>query len=210
MNKHLLYTSIVFTILTIIWLIISYYGYDRYINFLYPTENKLEKYINNYKNIQTSSSDKRVIVVLYISADDLKNIDQVYSSLLSLLDQTVRVDDIRLYISNPNNIELNIPSKLKDIVSIYNLPSNADKLTYPLYKVDDNNSIIIYLEPTIIYGKDFLQTIMEQYNNDCILTIKNKILLLSPKQYNLDDNNKIIIEKTCKYTPIIYNENYKI
>ena len=83
---------------------------------------------------------------------------------------------------------------------------------------DDNNTIIILLHDNVIYGKDFIENLIEEYKKHKLPIINDKAILVTADVFNMsifnrkdcafDDNwilNNIKGEK--RYWQ--YKENYK-
>lgn len=209
MRKDLILISIIITILYMIWMVLSYLGYVRYMKIKYCNEKQIEKYINNYKYIP-NNKDNKVSIVLTINSDDLRDINKIYSVLLSLLDQTIRADEFRLNIVEYKE-KYEIPNLVKEIATVYKVPNNCDIITYPLYRVMDSDTLIIYVKPNIIYGKDYIETIIEKSkeNKNNIIKNNNEVCILTKNNYVIV-NNKICINEECEIKDINYNENFKI
>jgi hypothetical protein len=113
MNNNLMHIIIIaLSILSIIISILSYYGIIRYIKLYFS--KSVDKYTENYSSLPLASKDKRVIIVLSVqNQDELKNI---YPTINSLLDQTVRINQIFLVLPCKSNC--NVPENLTKVVSV--------------------------------------------------------------------------------------------
>lgn len=174
---------ILLTILSIIVIIFYYFGLFRYIQLHF---DGIDKYIKNYKNLD-KAHDKKVVISMTTTPEKIKKIKPV---LKSLLDQTVKVNMIVLNI--PKDQEFEIPSEYKDMISILKCGKDygcANKLIPTLLREDDNNTIIIMIEDNVIYGKDFIETIVEEYKqNNCAIINKNAILI-TPEFFDVNKFN---------------------
>ena len=111
MSKIIHIISIVASLLSIIVSILVYFGIIRFIK-LYMSKST-EKYIQKYTDLPFASK-KRVVIVLSVQNEtQLKNI---LPTINSLLDQTVRVN--QLFLVLPCNTEYDIPENLKKILTV--------------------------------------------------------------------------------------------
>jgi hypothetical protein len=210
-----------FLILTIVPLIITilyYFGVFRYFKL---HSNSSENYINNYKNLN-KASDKNKVIISFTTTP--KRINKINPMINSILDQTVKVDGI--YLNIPENIKGEkyiIPKEFTNILNIFRAGKDygeSTKFIPTMLREDNLNTIIILLDDDYIYGKDFIETIVEESkNNENSSILSKKAVLIKPKFIdskkffiNKDNNLKhnwieeIIIsdKKNLKY-----NENYK-
>ena len=100
------------TLLLLIIILLSYFGIFRYFTLHFQSS---EKYINEYSNLP-KADDGRVVISFTTTPDKINNI---LPMLNSILDQTVKVDQISLNIPYKcEGKEYNIPDQYKDIVNI--------------------------------------------------------------------------------------------
>lgn len=191
-KKTLISISWIFIILSIIYILLEYYGYIRYINLhLFSTEN----YIQTYNTLNKTKN--KVVITLLVDDNDLNNIGPVINSLL---DQTIKVNLISIILDQNNKWIL--PEDLKKCISLVkctsckpsnkpsskpnNKQSDIDSLLTTLIREGENNTKIIILDCKKIYGKDFIESLIEKsekypnyiiYNNDKnYIDIKNGVL----------------------------------
>jgi hypothetical protein len=121
----------------------------------------------------------------------------------------------------PKEQTFNIPKEYTDILNIFECGQDygcATKFIPTILREDTKDTIIILLEDKYVYGKDFIETMIDEYNkNNCSIISNNGILLVPDfcdmdvfKRNNekLDDNwikNCIKVNKKN----ISYYENYK-
>jgi hypothetical protein len=208
MKALILKLSIFLSILTILYLILSYFGVLRNISlFTKNTRDLAEKY--RYKTKSNFCKNNKIIIVVYSknpASDKLK------CAINSILDQTVKVDSVLLVTNNQEEI----PQYLKYVVTP--LPIDKDygygnKIIPPMLKEKEKNVIILPIENKI-YGNDYVETLLEksQENPDCqifnqdndlvlykinnfsndIISRDNKIF--DKKWFNLKSKNKITLE----------------
>jgi len=210
----MLISTIIMTILSIIFIVATYFGITRYITLQIQSP---DKYIENYQNLP--KSDNKVNIVIY---SDSKNVNNLKSLINSILDQTIRVD--RIFLSTIDITYNDLPEYLKNIVTILPVSKNygqefANTLLPMLLNEKNADTTIIALKRNIIYGKDFLETIInisEKTPNTAILDNKQNALLVKPNYYdsNIFDRNKDnylntwFIEK-IPHKYLKYSENYK-
>jgi hypothetical protein len=168
---------------------------------LYSTEYYVSKYPKLPK-----ADQKRVVLVFSIDKDEIKDIKPFINSLL---DQTVRVDDIALSVKEEDKDI--VPADLKKVINTYSYDKDYQELGVVIPTVlrePETNTKIIVLEPMKIYGEDFVQTIIEKSNEneDKIIHLKNypKIMLIKPSffkenfcNYEKGHNCNQWIEKCC-------------
>jgi hypothetical protein len=146
-------------IISILITIITYFGLDRYYTLQRDCSDKL---IDNYKNL-TKLDDT---IIISLSATD-SNLENLRPMLNSLLDQTISVDKIILNLPKssgqtyilPQNYELFL--KTKDLLAEYGYGNN---IIPTLLDEKNADTKIIYLENNNIYGKDFIQKLVEESN----------------------------------------------
>jgi hypothetical protein len=210
----MLISTIIMTILSIIFIVATYFGITRYITLQIQSP---DKYIENYQNLP--KSDNKVNIVIYSVS---KNVNNLKSLINSILDQTIRVD--RIFLSTIDITYNDLPEYLKNIVTILPVSKNygqefANTLLPMLLNEKNADTTIIALKRNIIYGKDFLETIInisEKTPNTAILDNKQNALLVKPNYYdsNIFDRNKDnylntwFIEK-IPHKYLKYSENYK-
>ena len=194
--------SLIISIIVMVYLCLSYHGIIRALRLkLYSSEY----YINKYPKLPKADK-KKVVLVFSINRDEVKDIKPFINSLL---DQTVRVDDIALSVNTEDKDIL--PEELKKVVNTYTYDKNYDDLGTVIPTVlrePETNTKIIVLEPMKIYGEDFVQSIVEKSNEngDKIIHVKNypNIILIKPSffsenfcNYETGHNCNQWIEKCC-------------
>jgi hypothetical protein len=188
-----------FSALSVLIAFAVYYQLDRYLWLcsVKPSDKKVE----NYKNLP-KVDDKKVVISLTLTPEELEKNTKM---LNSILDQTVKVDQILLNIP-PTDKEYKIPDIYKKTTTINKLGKKYDDNILPtLLREVDSDSKIIYLDSNYIFGKDFIQTMLEESNknNDCILKNKN-VILLKPEFFKTDFGLNNVKTKNVEY-----NENFK-
>jgi len=207
----------IFLILTIVPLIITilyYFGIFRYFQL---HSKSSEKYIKNYKNLN-KASDNKVIISFTTTPNRILKIRPMINSIL---DQTVKVDGIYLNIPEKNE-KYKIPKDFNNILNIFVTKKDyGEKNNFipTMLREDNSDTIIILLDDDYIYGKDFIQSIIEENKNNDNPIISKKAILLKPKFIDADkffDRDKGILKDkwieeilTTDKKKLNYNENYK-
>lgn len=149
--------SFVSSIIFLIYVILEYYGVIR----LFSLLRKEKQIINNYKNLE-KASDKKTTIAYSTKKDKLYD-SSLKKSLLSILDQTVKVDDIVVFVvgdSKPCEYPEYI-NKIGNVVFV----SDKDVKKQVFAKEREKNTKLVFLSDDYIYGKDFLQKFVEKSNN---------------------------------------------
>lgn len=221
-KKTIIILSMITAVISMIYLLLQYFGFLRYTGlYLFSPE----KYINNYKNLDKIDENNRIVISLTTTPQKMKKIKPV---ICSLLDQTVRVDSI--YITVPQGSEYKLPKKLKDVVTVFRTKQDRGDISpilSTLIREGDDDTKIIILGDSTIYGKDFIERIIDESNKDSkkIIYVNNKDYIDLKKgvvfktnffkedilktEKNIDSNE--FINKYFKNFPkrrISYNENY--
>jgi hypothetical protein len=154
-----------------IYLLLEQFGLVRFgACYMYSVHSYLEE----YKNIERMGED-RVVITLSTTYSRLPKILPV---LKSLLDQTVRVDTIYLTVcGKKEEIDEFVLEKIKKIATLVEMNNCKHELSSQLYtalvREGDEETGIITVSDDIIYGKDFIETLLDQANHsDKIVYIK--------------------------------------
>lgn len=122
----------------------------------------IQNYVNNYKNVGKKCKDK-VILSFTTTPDRVKDITPM---LVSLLDQTARVDQIAMNIPEKcNDSEYDVPVEYKDICNIYTVGKDygvGTKYVPTLLREDNCGTKIILIDDNKIYGKDFIEKMIQE------------------------------------------------
>ena len=207
----------IFLILTIVPLIITilyYFGIFRYFQL---HSKSSEKYIKNYKNLNKASDNK--VIISFTTTPS--RISKIRPMINSILDQTVKVDGIYLNIPEKNE-KYKIPKDFNNILNIFVTKKDyGEKNNFipTMLREDNSDTIIILLVDDYIYGKDFIQSIIEENKNNDNPIVSKKAILLKPKFIDADkffDRDKGILKDkwieeifTTDKKKMKYNENYK-
>jgi hypothetical protein len=223
-KKTIIKISIISIIISMIYLLLQYFGIIRYVKLYFSS---LQNYIENYKNLDKIDKNNKVVINLTLNSKNVKKLTPVINSLL---DQTTKVDLISVTI--PDGKDYKLPEKIKDAVFIVKSNENYGELTPLLSSVLDegeNNTKIIILGDDKIYGKDFIEKLIVESNENPDKIIyansKNSINLNQGVIFKSDffDEKFLDIKKNVnphkwvnnyfkdyKKKKISYYENYKI
>ena len=196
------YIFIILTVFSMIFILLYYFGIIRYLK-LHVDSHK--PYIERYKNLNKASENNKVILSF---SSNVKKINKIMPMLKSILDQTVKVDQIVLNLPENN---YNIPNEYNDILNIFYCGKDygpATKIIPTLLREDNADTIIILLKDNYIYGKDFIETMIEESNKDDSAIISNQGILIKTKYF---DPNSILERKETDLTEnwILNNIRYK-
>lgn len=220
-HKFLLLT--LSSIFSLIFILLTYYGLTRYINLCIFKDSKT--YINNYKLKNKKNTCKVVISLTFTDIYNHQH-DNLRPMINSLLDQTAKVDQISINIyPNKNTHFIN---QYKDIVNVYKIGKdfgNCINFIPTLLREGETNTIIIVLpDKTYIFGKDYIETLIEtseEFPDNAILDTKNNVILIKPKFFDskvVDYDHDYCNEKTYSWIrknlivetkELQYSENYK-
>lgn len=192
MKKALAAISIITSLISLLYLCLSYKGIIRYSE-LYLKSPK--KYENDYKKLEYFDKNKRVVVSLAPSLKDLKNIESVIKSLLN---QTVKVNLISITL--PYGDKYKIPVSIKDSVVVYRTKTDYGDLNaiIPVAIIEgEANTQLIVLGADTIYGENFIEEILEKSkeNPDNIVYCNNK-------------ENKLCIKQGILFPINIFSEDF--
>jgi hypothetical protein len=176
-------------IISLLITIINYFGLDRYYTLKNSSQSYTSSLVDNYKNL--TKYDERIVISL--SSNDI-TLENLRPMLNSLLDQTISVDRIYLHLPPLEGQSYIIPEDYNNFLSINNLRKNYGygNNIIPLLLISETeiNTKIIYLDNNNIYGKDFIQKIVEKSNNfpDNVIGVRDqKVIyanLVKPKFFS--------------------------
>lgn len=218
MNKRtIIIITIISTVFSLIYILAQYFGWTRYLGIRMSTNS--DKLIENYSKLQYHEPKRKVIVALHTKQNDIEKIRPLINSIL---DQTIKVDQIVLIMENKEN---KLPTYLTNIVNI--CPSGRDYgnckgncIVPLLLKEKESDTIIIGLDNGVVYGKDFLEILLDESHknpNSVIMDNNKYAILLKPEHYGYeilqrDQENydeKWFIDNTKNHKVINYGENFK-
>jgi hypothetical protein len=225
-KRTIIIISLISAVFSLIYVLISYYGLIRYILLhIFP----LQGYSENYKKLDKIGEYRNIISLTATP----QQMGKMTHTIKSLLDQTVKVDIISLIVPQGNDYKL--PEELKNYVSLFRCNQNQgllNSLSTAIERESESTTRIITLGSDMIYGKDFIETILEEseQNPNDIIYVNNKKnymdltkgIVFSTKFFNENflkytknengNGNEWINEyfKDFKKKKVNYTENYKI
>lgn len=146
---------LVFSILVLGYIVLSYFGCVRYMKlYLRP----IEKYMELYSNLE-KLDNKRVIISIHISQN---NITKLKPLIKSLLDQTVRVDGFHINVIGGKEGTYTIPDYLTKIAKVFNVVDKkmGTALIHTISRERNENTRALLVDTNTIYGKDFVETML--------------------------------------------------
>jgi hypothetical protein len=207
----MIWTSI-FTVISLVLIIAGYYGYTRYIQLRMKSP---ETYIKNYKNLP-KATEQRTVISFTTTPD---RFDKIKPFISSILDQTVRVDQILF----PCTQKYELPQYLKDIVTV--CPAGKDygdgtKFIPVLLKEKNADTSIIVLKDNVVYGKDYIEYLTTEGGKypKSVITDQNRYgMLIKPECYdcNLPEKNNGLFDEAWflqnakDLKVVVYDENHK-
>lgn len=203
--------TLIFSFLSVVFIFLSYFGIKRYILLHLGSGNKI---IEKYNELDSADEENKTIIGMYVNKNRINKIKPV---ILSLLDQTVKVDNIILVADK----DADIPSNYSDIVSVIRCgknygDTNANACIPLLLKENDNNTRLLIVEDNIIYGKDFVENIIEEFNKNPSRSLRNKNTILVIPEFFKSDLNRcsdntdwLDMHLTSNMENFKYKENYK-
>jgi len=199
------------TILSILNLYLKYYQVYRYISLYF---SDLDKYFEKYKDLKRLV-EENVVLIIDFNTSTKKQIDLL---LKSILDQTFAVTDI--YFINKNMNEEQLSYYKEKGIKILSGDKNIyyDAVIKACKKVTDCNTVVVALDESIIYGKDFIEILLRENSKKPLTLLQNKNgVLFKPDFFktSIVDSNKDInivdyLNDNIEIENINYNENYPI
>jgi hypothetical protein len=210
-------------LISLIYILLNYFGILRYIN-IYMLST--ERYLNTYTKLDLADTKNKVVISIVTTPNNLTNLKPVISSLL---DQTVKVNLISVTIPYGKN---NLPDNIKNYVSLHRTGrdfKDGNSIIPVISREKNSNTIIIVLGDNFIYGKDFIESLLEESSKN-----PNNIINVNSSDINfrkgvlfkinffdesfidipliIDPNiwvNNYFKNKNVKLTEFKYNDNWK-
>lgn len=139
------------------------------------TEN-MDPFITQFMQTSRLDTEDKIIVVLW------GDTDKMTPTVASLLDQTVRIDDIVIV----SNTDVQLPEALTRFAHVIQTScrydTEFDDVRYIAQTTKDANTFILGLQSGTVYGKDFVRTMVEQsqIHPDEILSDGNGCIISRP------------------------------
>jgi hypothetical protein len=208
MNNLIHIISIIASLISIVVSILVYFGIMRYIK-LYMSKT-VDKYVEKYTDLPFAS-EKRVVVVLSVQNED--ELKSIIPTVNSLLDQTVRVN--QLFLVLPIDSDFEVPENLTKVLSVVK-PGKVYDDKYQdiisiLQREKEKDTFIIKVSNGIIYGNEFIENVIEtsEANPDSVIKdSSNSFLLVKSDLVILDDDSKFSNFKNG-IKDMTYREHFK-
>ena len=192
-RRTIIIWTLISTLLSLTMIFLSYFGIVRYLTL---HMSSVDGFTEGYKNLPKAKKGR---VVVSFAVDPHK-MDRLKPMVASLLDQTVKVDQFVIVL--PLGSEEQIPTHIKKIANV--IPSGRDYgectgLVPTLLKEKECDTIIIMVDPEVVYGKDFIEIMVDESekNPDTVLTdTKETAILVKPEHYGCN----VIDPKKDKYS----------
>lgn len=215
-KRKVIIFTIITTILSLIMILFSYFGISRY---LFLHLQSPERFVEKYNKLPKADNG-RVVVSFTTTPDKIKKLKPMINSVL---DQTVKVDQFALVIQDDDK-NYDFPQYIKDMANIF--PSGKDygkgtKLIPILLKEKECDTTIIAIDDSMVYGQDFIYTMIEQSKKNpgsVLIDKKGNAMLVKPEYFGCDvidrykekfDNDWFLTKAKDKKV-VNYIENYKI
>lgn len=186
--------NILIMLLSLLWIVLAYYGYVRYVKL---RSGSIDNYAKEYLKSPRASTKHKIIVSMTTTTGNLENIK---TSINSILDQTVHADQI--IISIPENKDIVLPDYVKNnhIILVHKLTKDYGKsagILSPLVREKDGEALIILVDDEGIYGSDFIETLVDASNQNpnSVIFVSGynaKELAVNKQKVNNPESNDII------------------
>ena len=213
-KRTIIILTIVSSFLSLAMILLSYFGIVRYIT-LHTSSS--ENFSRNYSKLSKADEKRRIVVSFSLDPSEM---DKAKPMINSLLDQTVKVDVIFVTVKQGTNDS--VPDYIKDVAVI--LPAGKDygdcnNMVPILLREKESDTVIIVLQHDIVYGKDFIEKIVDESEtrpSAAIQDSKGRALLVKPEHCggatdccSKEYTKKSFMKKIKNLYTMDYNENYK-
>ena len=144
---------IISTIISLIFILLNYFGINRLL-LLHMRGSK--RYRENYSKLPKVSEEEKVKI--FIPANK-KNISRMEPTISSILDQTNRVDKIYLVLSDKS---INPPDFVTSVCNVVHSTCDENSVDCVVSKQKDEDVQLILIRPDVVYGKDFVEKIIDE------------------------------------------------
>lgn len=220
------------TVLSLILTIISFYDGARYLKYRFvPSMSTFESL--TAENSKLKKFDDSRLVVAFSTTPE--RVGKIAPMLKSLLDQTVKIDSIEINVapSSATTLEENFPKQCESFLSTFKAGKDwgaATKIIPTILRETESDTRIIYLSDKYIYGKDFVESLLEESAktpNAAIITTDsfnsdNGAILVKPGFFNssvidsvidadvkFKDDSWLNDYLTCETRPYKYIGNFR-
>ena len=141
-------------------LIIVHYNFYRYL--MMHLDISDETSIKNYMQKKRAPYQHKIIVSLTTSCNRVKKLKPMIKSILN---QTVRIDQIALNVSK----KCKVPEEIEQMVNVYVCGreyGEGTKCIPTILRETDSETLLILLEDNYIYNENFIETVVNEYNKN--------------------------------------------
>jgi hypothetical protein len=158
--------SLFLSIVALFYMFGARYQLTRYVNLLYFGPPSFEPYVKNYANLEKALQDDKVVIAFTLKPSQT-TLSRLRPFLQSLLDQSKRVDDIVMTVPS----RLDFPKELERVVSVQKFykdyrmeEQDVGNLILSVLREPESNTRIIIVNPSVVYGKDFVANMIDASN----------------------------------------------
>ena len=214
-KRQIVILLIISTVISLVSILLTYFGIVRYLQLHVKGS---EEFVEGYNSLPKASGE-RVVLSLAPTAEQLT---KIRPTLNSILDQTVRVDQIALVV--PEGHEDRVPAYVTEIANVF--PAGRDyglgtRLIPILLREKECGTTIIGLESDVVYGKDFIEFITDEAETNpgsVLVDGKHYAILVKPEYYGCDlldqDSDGYteswFLDQATGAKKVLYSENYRL
>lgn len=177
--------------------------------------------IKNYMSLNRVNYDHKVIVSLTTTPN---RIHKIKPMIKSILNQTVRIDQIVLNIPHGKNFK--VPKELENMINVYTCGrdyGSGTKCIPTILRENDSDTLIIMLEDKFIYGENFIENLIEEFKQNSQYCLYCKGTIVAKSGFFKEDivditrkdvNDKLLMryitvpKKKMKNVTYIYPSNF--
>jgi len=189
--ENIIIITIIITILSTIVIIIQYFDLFRYYKL---RREEISRYIEKYSDVKPYKSKKSIIVSLNTTPDRIGKIKPV---LNSLLDQSIRVNKIIVNVYSKSSEPCELPENYKKVGIFNNIKKDyQEKPNLSILNNEgESETKIIFLSDKTVYGEDFIETLVDESDNNPDSIIHTKAnpeidVLIKPKFFTVENLEK--------------------
>ena len=189
--ENIIIITIIITILSTIVIIIQYFDLFRYYKL---RREEISHYIKKYLDVKHYKLKKSIIVSLNTTPDRIGKIKPV---LNSLLDQSIRVNKIIVNVYSKSSEPCELPEDYKKVGIFNNIKKDYQEKPNLSILNDEGESEtkIIFLSDKTVYGEDFIETLVDESDNNPDSIIHTKAnpeidVLIKPKFFTVENLEK--------------------
>ena len=206
MNSKLIFISIGLSLLSVVFIFLSYYGLTR----LYKIHTgQCEAFAKGYLKLQKAPTTRKIVVSI---AGD--NFEKLKPTIKSLFDQTFRPDQIIISIPPNSTMDLDPFINENKLITVHKLAKDYGKccnIMSPLLREKDGDAIIILASQNTVYGPDFIENMVEESekNPDCVIYVSgyNAKYFIDTGKKESDNSDVIDVDYGVIIKPKFITEN---